>query len=89
MQKERPYRTTHVGIRIPTVADLDGVITRLDNLRERKLERRLDLGESLSRSEAEARQMSAPVKQLWLWTDLISTGLLAVGQQIELQAYRM
>jgi hypothetical protein len=24
---------------------------------------------------------------VWLWTDVISTGLLAFGQQIELQAY--
>ena len=87
LQKERPYRTTHVGIRVPSVAALDAVIERLGSLSAQKLAGRLDLGLTLSRSADEAHRMSAPMKQIWVWTDVISTGLLSVGQQFELQAY--
>jgi hypothetical protein len=87
LQKERPYRTTHVGIRVPSVAALDAVIERLGSLRAHKLAGRLDLGLTFTRSLDEAKRMSAPMKQIWVWTNVISTGLLAVGQQIELQAY--
>jgi hypothetical protein len=27
------------------------------------------------------------MKQIWIWTDIVSTGLLTIGQQFELQAY--
>lgn len=87
LQKERPYRAPHIGIRVPSVAALDEVIGRLRSLGARELAGRLDLGNPLSRNADEARSMSAPLKQIWLWTNVISTGLLSVGQQIELQAY--
>src|SRR5579862_2762849 len=87
LQKERPYRATHIGIRLPSVAALDAVIERLGSLSAQKLAGRLDLGLTLSRSIDEANRMSAPLKQIWVWTNVISTGLLSVGQQIELQAY--
>ena len=87
MQKNRPFRASHIGIRIPSVRELDGVIERLSALGAGTHAGRLDLGTTLSRSAEEAAEMSAPVKQIWVWTDVISTGVLAVGQQIELQAY--
>lgn len=87
LQRERPFRATHVGIRIPTVHALDETIERLEQLRARKLCGRLELGTPMSRSAEEAQSMSAPLKQIWIWTDVISTGLLAIGQQFELQAY--
>jgi hypothetical protein len=87
LQTERPFRATHVGLRLPSVAALDEAIGRLATLSAEKLPGRLDLGHALSRTAEEAAQMSAPLKQIWLWTDLISTGLLTVGQQFELQAY--
>jgi hypothetical protein len=87
LQQERPYRASHVGIRVPSVAALNAVIERLEFLRARKLAGRLDLGHSISRSAEEARATSSPLKQIWIWTDVMSTGLLSVGQQIELQAY--
>jgi hypothetical protein len=87
LQRERPYRVCHIGIRVPSVAALDAVIERLERLAARKLAGRLDLGHTISRSAEEAKKTSSPQKQIWIWTDVISTGLLAVGQQIELQAY--
>ena len=87
LQRERPYRATHVGLRVPSVAALDAVIDQLAVLGDGALAGRLELGAPLRRSAREAREMSAPLKQVWIWTDVISTGLLALGQQIELQAY--
>jgi hypothetical protein len=87
MQKARPFRATHVGLRLPSVRALDEAVDRLRTLAGTRLRDRLDLGEPLSRSAEEARSMSAPLKQIWIWTDVISTGLLAAGQQFELQAY--
>ena len=87
MQHERPYRATHFGLRLPSVAALDEAITRLAALSEGSLAGRLELGYAMSRSLEEARSTSSPVQQIWVWTNVISTGLLAFGQQIELQAY--
>ena len=87
LQSERPFRATHVGIRLPSVGALDETIARLDALQRGSLSGRLELGTPMSRSAEEAASMSAPLKQLWIWTDIISTGLLAIGQQFELQAY--
>jgi hypothetical protein len=89
MQRERPFRATHVGLRSPNVATLDETIARLTALRDGKLGRRLHLGEIITRTPEESLATSAPVKQLWVWTDVMSTGLMTVGQQIELQAYSL
>jgi hypothetical protein len=87
LQKERPFRSTHIGLRVPNVSVFDEVVARLEVLSAGKLAGRVDLGETFSRTAEEAEAMSSPLKQVWVWTDVISTGLLAVGQQIELQAY--
>jgi len=87
LQKERPYRATHIGIRFPSVSAFDEVIGCLELLCSNQFAERLELGYGLTRSAEEARSMTAPMKQIWLWTDVISTGLLTFGQQIELQAY--
>ncbi|MCB2080458.1 MAG: hypothetical protein KDE55_22545 [Novosphingobium sp.] len=87
LQRDKAFRAPHIGLRIPTVAALDDVIARLGELAERELSGRLDLGYTMERSLEEARATDTPVKQMWIWTDVISTGLLAFGQQIELQAY--
>jgi len=87
LQRERPYRVNHIGMRIPSVAALDENIARLQALASGKLKGRLELGFGMERSLEEARAGDMPVKQLWIWTDVISTGLLTVGQQFELQAY--
>jgi hypothetical protein len=87
LQRERPFRAAHVGIRLPSVRALDATIERLNQLAASKFAERLEVGAPTSRSAEEAAAMSAPRKQLWIWTDVISTGLLAVGQQFELQAY--
>jgi hypothetical protein len=85
--KDKPYRATHVGLRIPSVGVLDEVVARLEALRAGPLAGRLELGGFMSRTAEESAAMSAPLKQLWLWTDVFSTGLCVIGQQIELQAY--
>jgi hypothetical protein len=85
--REQPYRATHVGLRIPSVGALDEVVARLEALRAGPLVGRLELGGFMSRTAEESAAMSAPLKQLWIWTDVFSTGLLTIGQQIELQAY--
>jgi hypothetical protein len=87
LQRERPYRATHFGLRLPSVRALDDVIERLGALADGALKGRLELGYTMERSREEARSTSSPMKQIWVWTDVISTGLLAVGQQMELQAY--
>ena len=86
MQHERPYRATHFGLRLPSAA-LNEAIAQLSALSEGSLTGRLELGYAMQRSLEEARATSSPVQQIWVWTDVISTGLLSFGQQIELQAY--
>lgn len=87
LQRDKAFRATHVGMRIPDVAALDAVIERLGKLAEGEMAGRLELGFTMERSVEEARATDTPIKQIWVWTDVISTGLLAVGQQFELQAY--
>jgi hypothetical protein len=87
LQRERPYRATHFGLRIPGVEALDEMIARLAALAQADLRARIELGYTMERSREEARSTSSPMKQIWIWTDVVSTGLLAFGQQIELQAY--
>jgi hypothetical protein len=88
LQHERPFRATHVGVRIPSIGVLDEVIARLEGLRAGRFAGRLSMGGEMIRTAEESRATSTPMKQIWVWTDVISTGLLAVGQQIELQAYQ-
>ena len=87
MQQARPFRATHFGLRLPTVGALLDAIEKLTVLAENDLAGRLELGLAMERSLDEARATSSPLQQIWVWTDVISTGLLAFGQQIELQAY--
>jgi len=87
LQRDKAFRATHVGMRMPSVSALDDVIARLGALAEREMANRLELGFMMERSLEEARASDTPIKQIWVWTDVISTGLLAIGQQFELQAY--
>jgi hypothetical protein len=87
IQREKAFRANHVGMRIPDVAALNEVIDQLGLLAAGRLAGRLELGFIMERSFEEARSSDTPLKQIWVWTDVISTGLLAVGQQFELQAY--
>jgi hypothetical protein len=87
LQREKAFRATHFGLRMPSVAALDAVIAELGALAEGDLAGRLELGFTMERTREEARATDTPTKQIWVWTDVISTGLLAVGQQMELQAY--
>jgi hypothetical protein len=86
MLEQRPYRGSHIGIRLPSVAVYDEVVQRLEGLSAGKFAGRLTVGDSISRL-AEEPQPGLPRKQVWVWTDLISTGLLSIGQQIEVQTY--
>lgn len=87
MQRDKAFRATHFGLRIPGIAALDAVIADLAALAEGKLAGRLELGLVMERSREEARATDSPMKQVWVWTDVISTGVLSFGQQMELQAY--
>jgi hypothetical protein len=87
LQRDKAFRATHIGLRIPGVAALDGVIARLGLLAKGELAGRLELGLTMERSAEEARATDSPMKQIWIWTDVVSTGLLSFGQQMELQAY--
>lgn len=87
LQRDKAFRAAHVGLRIPSVTALDDVIARLSALAEGEMAGRLELGFTMERTIEEARASDTPLKQIWVWTDIISTGLLAVGQQFELQAY--
>jgi hypothetical protein len=74
-------------MRLPSVGALESVVERLGALADGELKGRLELGYTMTRSQEESRATSSPMSQIWVWTDVISTGLLATGQQIELQAY--
>jgi len=87
LQRNKAFRATHVGMRMPNVAALNDVIARLGVLAQGELAGRLELGYTMERTLEEARASDTPVKQIWIWTDVISTGMLTVGQQFELQAY--
>jgi hypothetical protein len=87
LQRNKAFRASHVGLRMPNVAALDTVITNLGALAEGDLAGRLELGLAMERSRQEADATNSPMKQIWVWTDVVSTGLLTVGQQFELQAY--
>lgn len=87
LQRDKAFRATHFGLRVPSVAALDTVVASLDALAQGDLTGRLELGLTMERSLEEARATDSPLKQIWVWTDVISTGLLAFGQQMELQAY--
>jgi hypothetical protein len=87
LQRNKAFRATHVGLRIPGVAALDTVIANLRALSEGRLAGRIELGFAMQRSRQEAKTTDSPMKQIWVWTDVVSTGLLTVGQQFELQAY--
>lgn len=87
LQRERAFRAAHIGLRIPSVAALDEVIGRLGSLASGPMAGRLELGLVMERGLQEARASDSPLKQIWVWTDVFSTGLMALGQQIELQAY--
>ncbi|MCB2061600.1 MAG: hypothetical protein R3E09_16715 [Novosphingobium sp.] len=87
LQRGKAFRASHVGLRIPCVAALDEVIKRIGILAQDRFAGRLELGYTMERSLDEARATDTPLKQIWVWTDVISTGLLAIGQQFELQAY--
>ncbi|MBW8752587.1 MAG: hypothetical protein JF595_00300, partial [Sphingomonadales bacterium] len=84
LQRDKAFRATHVGLRMPSVPALGAVIARLAALAEGDLAGRLELGLTMERSREEARATSSPMKQIWIWTDVISTGLLTLGQQFEL-----
>jgi hypothetical protein len=87
MMKTRAFRATHVGLRLPDISALDRTVDRLAALAAGPLANRLELGEPVTRTAEESKATSAPMKQLWIWTDVLSAGLLALGQQFELQAY--
>ena len=89
LQRDKAFRATHIGMRIPSVSALDDVIARLNALAEGKFAGRLELGYTMARTPEEARYTDTPIKQIWIWTDIVSTGLLSFGQQFELQAYEM
>ena len=74
-------------MRIADVPTLNTIIDRLATLSTGKLSGRLELGYTMERSLAEARATDTAIKQIWIWTYIISTGMLTLGQQIELQAY--
>ncbi len=84
--KERPYRATHVGIRLPSVSVYDEVIERLQSLSAGRFAGRVVVGDLITHTAQEA-QNGLPLKQVWVWTDLISSGQLSLGQQIEIQTY--
>lgn len=87
LRRERPYRVNHVGLRMPSVTALDETLERLEGLAAGALAGRLELGFGMERTLEESRATDTPVKQRWIWTDVVSTGLLGLGQQFELQAY--
>jgi hypothetical protein len=87
LQRNKAFRATHVGMRLPGVSALDAVIARLGELAEVNMAGRIELGLTMERSREESLATDSPMKQIWVWTDIVSTGLLTFGQQFELQAY--
>ena len=83
MREQRPYRSGHVGIRLPSIAALDAVLHRMESVDSTDLAGRTAVC-SVIHPTAERERDGWPV-QAFVWTDVVGVGYLAMGQIIELQ----
>ena len=77
----RPQAMTHFGVAYPSLEEVEAAMTRIANTPQ--LEGRVTLSNLYKPGEAGA--VDAPLAQSFVHTDVLTTGLLCAGQQIELQ----
>ncbi len=76
-----PQAMTHFGIAYPSLEEVEAAVTRIANTPQ--LKGRVTLSSLYKPGEPGAAD--APLAQSFVHTDVLTTGLLCAGQQIELQ----
>jgi hypothetical protein len=79
-----PQRSFHCGLQVPTVAAFDGLIDRVRAAKDSgPLAGRIAVAGLFRPGEPGA--LAPNMIQLFIWTDVVACGLLALGQFIEIQ----
>ncbi len=82
--RRTPQRTTHFGIRFPTVKMLDETLERIESGLEPELRGRL--GVSGVFRPGDPGSLTDTLIQAFVKTDVVAAGFVSLGQHIELQA---
>ncbi len=84
LRTAQPQRTTHFGIRMASAAELEQTLERIASLKDPELDGRLQLSGVFRPGDPGA--LSAALIQAFVRTDVCASGLISLGQHIELQA---
>ena len=79
-----PQQTTHFGLRMGSLEALEATLARIDSSDDPELEGRLELAGVFRPGDPGA--LSDALVQAFVRTDVCASGLISLGQQIELQA---
>ena len=82
--RREPQRTTHFGIRMPSVDDLEKTLARIESLDCAELDGRLEVAGVFRPGDPGA--LSDALIQGFVHTNVFASGLVSLGQYIELQA---
>ncbi len=81
--EDKPELRTHFGIRVPSVAELEALVARIEAVGG-ELAGRVRVVKTLR--PGDPGSLDPHIHQVWIRTDVCAAGLLALEQQIELQA---
>ncbi len=84
LRAAQPQRTTHFGIRMASVTELEQTLERVGSLKDPELEGRLEISGVFRPGDPGA--LSDALIQAFVRTDVCACGLISFGQLIELQA---
>lgn len=84
LRTAQPQRTTHFGIRMASAAELEQTLERIASLKDPELDGRLQLSGVFRPGDPGA--LSDALIQAFVRTDVCASGLISLGQHIELQA---
>jgi hypothetical protein len=82
--RRMPARASHFGIRYPSFARLEDTLENLETRLDPELKDRVEVAGVFRPKESGS--FSDRVMQVFLKTDIVATGSLAIGSNIELQA---
>jgi hypothetical protein len=83
--QERPQKSAHFGFRVGTRAELDSIAAAVaqEALADPDLKGRVRIAGCLEPDAPDA--VATNMVQLFVWTDIVTCGLVALGQHIEIQ----
>ena len=83
--QDRPQNSAHFGFRVGTRAELDAIAARVaqEALADPDLKGRVRIAGCFEPDAPDATATN--MVQLFVWTDIVACGLLALGQHIEIQ----